>query len=54
MLNEFQYCEQKGIPLAVIIGQSEIESGVVKLKTIGSREEVSLRFQYYVNGILVF
>lgn len=40
MLSEFQVCEQNGIPLAVIIGQSEIESGVVKLKTIGSREEV--------------
>lgn len=40
MLSEFQYCEQTGIPLAAIIGQSEIEAGVVKLKTIGSREEV--------------
>ncbi|BFZ15092.1 hypothetical protein BsWGS_18131 [Bradybaena similaris] len=39
MLSEFQYCEQTGIPLAAIIGQSEIEAGVVKLKTIGSREE---------------
>ncbi|XP_013062208.2 histidine--tRNA ligase, cytoplasmic-like isoform X2 [Biomphalaria glabrata] len=39
MLSEFQFCEQRGIPLAVIIGQSEIESGVVKLKVIGSREE---------------
>ncbi|CAL1548233.1 unnamed protein product [Lymnaea stagnalis] len=39
MLNEFQYCEQAGIPLAVIIGQSEIEAGVVKLKIMGSREE---------------
>ncbi|XP_012934679.1 histidine--tRNA ligase, cytoplasmic isoform X1 [Aplysia californica] len=39
MLNEFQYCEQNGIPLALIIGQSEIENGVVKLKVMGSREE---------------
>ncbi|RUS85550.1 hypothetical protein EGW08_006693, partial [Elysia chlorotica] len=39
MLNEFQYCEQTGIPLAIIIGQSEIEAGIVKLKVMSSREE---------------
>lgn len=39
MLTEFQYCEQTGIPLAIIIGQSEIEAGIVKLKIMSSREE---------------
>ncbi|KAK3757546.1 hypothetical protein RRG08_032713 [Elysia crispata] len=39
MLTEFQYCEQTGIPVAIIIGQSEIETGIVKLKVMSSREE---------------
>ncbi|GFN84977.1 histidine--tRNA ligase, cytoplasmic [Plakobranchus ocellatus] len=39
MLTEFQYCEQNGIPLAIIIGQSEIEAGIVKMKIMASREE---------------
>ncbi|GFS22981.1 histidine--tRNA ligase, cytoplasmic [Elysia marginata] len=39
MLTEFQYCEQTGIPVAIIIGQSEIEAGIVKLKVMSSREE---------------
>ncbi|GFN84975.1 histidine--tRNA ligase, cytoplasmic [Plakobranchus ocellatus] len=39
MLTEFQYCEQNGIPLAIIIGQSEIEAGIIKLKIMASGEE---------------
>lgn len=41
-LDQFQYCENNGIPIAVIIGQSEIEKGVVKLRNVATREEVSL------------
>ncbi|XP_059165012.1 histidine--tRNA ligase, cytoplasmic-like isoform X3 [Physella acuta] len=51
MLNEFQYCEQAGIPLAVIIGQSEIEAGVVKLKTIGSREEREVKREVMIEEV---
>ena len=40
MLNQLQYCEENGIPLAVVIGESELEKGVVKLRSIATREEV--------------
>eukprot|EP00092_Neocalanus_flemingeri_P043584 GFUD01048064.1.p1 GENE.GFUD01048064.1~~GFUD01048064.1.p1 ORF type:complete len:619 (-),score=180.36 GFUD01048064.1:26-1882(-) len=42
MLNQLQYCEENGIPLAVVIGESELEKGVVKLRSISSREEVEV------------
>uniref|UniRef100_A0A915K8K5 histidine--tRNA ligase n=1 Tax=Romanomermis culicivorax TaxID=13658 RepID=A0A915K8K5_ROMCU len=42
MLDQLQYCEAKGIPIAVIIGESEIQEGVVKLRDIPSREETSV------------
>ncbi|XP_060064786.1 histidine--tRNA ligase, cytoplasmic-like isoform X1 [Ylistrum balloti] len=38
-LTQFQYCETAGIPLAVIIGQSEIENQFVKLRNTVTREE---------------
>ena len=42
MLNQLQYCEEEAIPYALVIGESEIEQGVVKLRTIATREEVEL------------
>lgn len=42
MLNQLQYCEENGIPLAVIIGESELQKGVVKLRSIETREEVEV------------
>lgn len=43
MLDQLQYCEEHGIPLAVILGSSEIEKGVVKLRIVDSREEEEVR-----------
>ena len=44
MLNQMQYCESRGIPLAIIIGESEVQKGVVKIRNVVSRveEEVPL------------
>jgi histidyl-tRNA synthetase len=42
MLSQLQYCEERGIPLAVVIGESEIQKGIVKLRTIATREEVEV------------
>ncbi|ESO93792.1 hypothetical protein LOTGIDRAFT_153262 [Lottia gigantea] len=39
MLSQLQTCETEGIPLAVVIGQSEIENNIVKLRNIATREE---------------
>lgn len=44
LLQQLQYCEENGIPLAVILGQSELENNTVKLRTVATREEVSLIF----------
>ncbi|XP_041356638.1 histidine--tRNA ligase, cytoplasmic-like isoform X2 [Gigantopelta aegis] len=38
-LDQFQYCETNCIPLAIVIGQSEIDKNVVKLRVIATRAE---------------
>lgn len=40
LLAQLQYCEERAIPLAIIIGQSELERAVVKLRNVATREEV--------------
>jgi len=42
MLNQLQYCEEESIPYALVIGESEIQQGVVKLRTIATREEIEI------------
>merc|ERR1712062_723804 len=42
MLNQLQYCEEESIPYALVIGESEIEQGVVKLRKIATREEIEI------------
>merc|ERR1711890_223290 len=42
MLTQLQYCEEQGIPLAVVLGESEISRGMVKVRSISSREEVEV------------
>ena len=42
-LTQFQYCEESGIPLAVVLGQSELEAGIVKLRNVVTREEVTCK-----------
>lgn len=41
LLNQLQYCEEAGIPLVAIIGEQELKDGVIKLRSVASREEVS-------------
>jgi len=42
MLNQLQYAEQTGVPLVAILGEQELRDGVVKLRTVDSREEVDI------------
>merc|ERR1711874_945712 len=51
MLNQLQYCEDNGIPLAVVLGESEIAGGVVKLKDIITRGEVEVKRDEMVEAI---
>lgn len=39
LLGQLQTCEELAIPWAIIIGQSELEKGVVKLRHVVSRHE---------------
>lgn len=42
MLDQLQYCEDRGIPYALIIGGDELVKGVVKIRHIASREETEV------------
>eukprot|EP00124_Ichthyophonus_hoferi_P001617 Ihof_evm3s89 gene=Ihof_evmTU3s89 len=39
LLNQFQYCEQNGVELVTIIGESELLEGTVTLRHMASRKE---------------
>lgn len=41
MLDQLQYCEKNQIELCVIVGGSELEAGIVKIRHVVTREEVS-------------
>jgi len=40
LLTQFQYCEEHCIPYSVVIGESEVQEGVVQLRNTTSREQV--------------
>ncbi|KAK7571936.1 hypothetical protein V9T40_014408 [Parthenolecanium corni] len=39
LLQQLQYCEDQLVPYAVIVGEGELERGVVKIRNISTREE---------------
>ena len=41
LLDQFQHCEDKGIPLMVITGEDEQAKGVVNLRNVLTREQVN-------------
>ncbi|XP_027223750.2 histidine--tRNA ligase isoform X1 [Penaeus vannamei] len=43
LLNQLQYAEDNGIPMVVLIGESEVQEGVVKVRNTSSREEVTVK-----------
>ncbi|XP_074068913.1 histidine--tRNA ligase, cytoplasmic [Macrotis lagotis] len=51
LLTQLQYCEETGIPLVAIIGEQELKDGVVKLRSVASREEVDVRREDLVEEI---
>ncbi|CAG9822580.1 unnamed protein product [Phaedon cochleariae] len=42
LLVQLQHCEENSIPLAVILGESELKNGVVKLRVVSTREEIEV------------
>lgn len=42
LLAQLQQCEKTGTPLAIVIGESELQAGEVKLRRVDTREERSV------------
>ncbi|CAL8264387.1 unnamed protein product [Lota lota] len=42
LLSQLQHCEESGIPLVAILGEQELKDGMVKLRTVATREEVDV------------
>ncbi|XP_066480991.1 histidine--tRNA ligase, cytoplasmic-like isoform X2 [Tiliqua scincoides] len=42
LLNQLQYCEETGIPVVVIIGQQELNNGVLTLRDVSTRTEITV------------
>lgn len=51
ILHQLQHCEKNKIPFAIIIGDSELERGVVKLRTVDTREELEIPVSELENEI---
>lgn len=43
LLAQLQYCEEMGIPVAAILGESELARGVVKLRHVVTRQEIEVQ-----------
>ena len=52
MLNQLQYCEENQIPYAVVIGESELQRGVLKIRNIESREETEVLRENLIDELL--
>ncbi|XP_051019066.1 histidine--tRNA ligase, mitochondrial isoform X2 [Acomys russatus] len=51
LLTQLHYCEKADIPLMVIIGEQEQSEGVLKLRSVASREEVTINRENLVAEI---
>nr|XP_024644050.1 probable histidine--tRNA ligase, mitochondrial isoform X1 [Macaca nemestrina] len=51
LLTQLHYCESTGIPLVVIIGEQELKEGIIKIRSVASREEVAIKRENLVAEI---
>merc|ERR1712200_182365 len=51
LLSQLQYCEENSIPLAVMVGTSELEKGVVKLRDVATRAETEVTREDLVSTV---
>lgn len=51
ILHQIKHCEKHEIPYGVIIGDSELQRNVVKIRTIGTREEIEIPIDQLENEI---
>lgn len=46
MLDQFQHAEDHGVPIILIIGNDELNAGVVKMRETSTREETVSLFRF--------
>jgi histidyl-tRNA synthetase len=51
LLAQLQHCEEQQIPFALVLGDSELERGVVKLRDVSTRKEEEVRIDNLVEAI---
>ncbi|XP_014669724.1 PREDICTED: histidine--tRNA ligase, cytoplasmic-like isoform X2 [Priapulus caudatus] len=51
LLAQLQYCEERQIPLAILIGESELKQNIVKVRNVVTREEVEVPREKMVDEI---
>lgn len=51
LLAQLQYCEENGVPLAVVFGDSELGRGVVKIREITTRKEEEVQIENLADEI---
>mmetsp|Transcript_13520 Transcript_13520/g.26070 ORF Transcript_13520/g.26070 Transcript_13520/m.26070 type:complete len:540 (-) Transcript_13520:57-1676(-) len=47
-MTQVQHCEKNAIPYCVVIGKTELEEGVVKIRTIASKDEETVPRESYI------
>lgn len=52
LLNQFQYCEENGIPMCAIIGDEELSKGVVTLRDMKTREQIEVKREDLADEVL--
>lgn len=51
LLAQLQHCEENSIPFAIVLGDSELERGVVKLREITTRKEDEISIETLTDEI---
>jgi histidyl-tRNA synthetase len=51
VMDHITFAKQKGIPWMILVGESELASGVVKLKNIELNQEITLSREDYVQEL---
>lgn len=54
LLDQLQYCEKNQVELCVIIGSSELEAGIVKIRDVGTREEFDIQRDQLVEHLRAY
>ncbi|CAD89746.1 Histidine--tRNA ligase [Caenorhabditis elegans] len=51
LLTQFQYAEERRIPLAIVIGEQELKDGVVKLRNVVTRDEQTIKLDQLITAV---